>query len=50
MAVGGKVVDSMDGTPWPTRAEMTDVADAVLDGAAGVVVQGERVPPGGLGV
>lgn len=41
------MLESMSGTPSPTRAEMTDVADAVLDGAAGVLVGGALGEGGG---
>jgi pyruvate kinase len=33
-----RVVDTMVNTPRPTRAEATDVANAVLDGVDGILL------------
>ena len=39
-----RVVDTMIEAPRPTRAEATDVANLVLDGADGILL-GARCPP-----
>lgn len=38
-----RVLDTMVGTPRPTRAEATDVANAVLDGVDGFLLGAETV-------
>ena len=38
-----RVVDTMVNTPRPTRAEATDVANAVLDGADGFLLGAETL-------
>ena len=38
-----RVVDTMVNTPRPTRAEATDVANAVLDGADGILLGAETL-------
>eukprot|EP01026_Neomeris_dumetosa_P032176 TRINITY_DN2549_c0_g1_i2.p1 TRINITY_DN2549_c0_g1~~TRINITY_DN2549_c0_g1_i2.p1 ORF type:complete len:625 (+),score=95.03 TRINITY_DN2549_c0_g1_i2:100-1875(+) len=41
-----RVMDSMVGAPRPTRAEATDVANAVLDGVDGIVLGAETLRGG----
>ena len=38
-----RVVDTMVNTPRPTRAEATDVANAVLDGVDGILLGAETL-------
>ena len=38
-----RVVDTMVSTPRPTRAEATDVANAVLDGVDGIMLGAETL-------
>lgn len=41
-----RVVDTMVSTPRPTRAEATDVANAVLDGCDGILLGAETLRGG----
>jgi hypothetical protein len=41
-----RVVDTMVNTPRPTRAEATDVANAVLDGVDGILLGAETLRGG----
>ncbi len=43
-----RVVDTMVSTPRPTRAEATDIANAVLDGVDGIMLGAETLRGGGL--
>ncbi len=38
-----RVVDTMQSSPRPTRAEATDVANAVLDGVDGILLGAETL-------
>ncbi|KAM7270531.1 hypothetical protein ACFE04_029745 [Oxalis oulophora] len=42
-AIVARVVDSMTGNLRPTRAEATDVANAILDGADGILLGAETI-------
>jgi pyruvate kinase len=44
------VVDTMATTPRPTRAEATDIANAVLDGVDGILLGAETLRGGWAGV